>query len=132
RDLFRMDAGGSNTDPNVTSIITIRNNTFNQVCDGTSRRVLYIRLAKNEITFTKNIIANTQGYYSNQSATNITSMSDNNYFNAPNFTASTTSNAKNDTGVFTTEDPGFANPAEGDFTISNENLKFNQIGDPRW
>ena len=37
----------------------------------------------------------------------------------PNFTASTTSNAKNDTGVYTTLDPGFINAAEGNFKVSN-------------
>lgn len=132
RDFFRMDAPGSTNFPAVTSIITIRNNTFNKVSDGTSRRVLYIRLANHEITFTKNILANTQGYYTNQASTKIKTMADNNYFNAPNFTASTTSNAQNDKGVYTTLDPGFANQANGDFSISNEELKFNQIGDPRW
>ena len=102
------------------------------VSNSSSKRILYIRLADNEITFTKNIVANTEGYYTNQSSTNIVMMSNNNYFNAPNFTASTTSGAQNDTGTFTTLDPGFANPDSGDFTISNEELKFQQIGDPRW
>jgi hypothetical protein len=89
-------------------------------------------LANHEITFTKNILANTQGYYTNQASTKIKTMSDNNYFNAPNFTGSTTSGSQNDKGVYTTLDPGFANPATGDFTISNSELKFQQIGDPRW
>jgi hypothetical protein len=132
RDLFRMDAGGSTNFPAVTSIINISNNTFNKICDGSSRRVLYIRLAKHQITFTKNILANSQGYYTNQSSTTIASMSANNYFNAPNFTASTTSGAQNDGGAYTTLNPGFANPDQGDFTLSNAELKFQQIGDPRW
>jgi hypothetical protein len=132
RDLFRMDSGGSDNFPGVKSVITISNNTFNKVCDNTGKRILYIRLGDNEITFTKNIIANTQGYYTNQSSTTIKTMSDNNYFNAPNFTASTNSGAQNDTGTYTTLDPGFANPDNGDFTISNDELKFQQIGDPRW
>jgi hypothetical protein len=132
RDLFRMDSGGSDNFPGVKSVIAISNNTFNKVCDNTGKRILYIRLGDNEITFTKNIIANTQGYYTNQSSTTIKTMSDNNYFNAPNFTASTNSGAQNDTGTYTTLDPGFANPDNGDFTISNDELKFQQIGDPRW
>jgi len=132
RDFFRMDAGGSTNFPGITSMINISNNTFNKVCDGTSRRILYIRLASNQITFNKNIIANTLGYYTNQSATNIVAMSNNNYWNAPNFTGSTTSGAKNDTGVYTALDPGFANASEGNFKVSNTTLIENNIGDPRW
>lgn len=132
RDLFRMDSGGSTAFPGVNSVITISNNTFYKVSDNSGKRVLYIRLANNEITFTKNILANTQGYYTNQSATNIKTMSNNNYWNAPNFTASATSGAQNDTGTYTTDDPGFANADGGNFTLGNEELKFQQIGDPRW
>ncbi len=132
RDLFRMDAGGSGNFPAEQSLINISNNTFNNVSNGNSRRFLYIRLASHQITFNKNIIANTQGYYSNQPTTTITAMSNNNYFNAPNFTASTQSNAKNDTGTYTTFDPGFANSGDGNFTISHEELIFQGIGDQRW
>lgn len=132
RDLFRMDAGGSGNFPAEQSIITISNNTFNNVSNGSNRRFLYIRLANHQITFNKNIIANTEGYYTNQGATTITAMSNNNYFNAPNFTGSTTSNAKNDTGTYTSFNPGFANPSAGDFTISHEELLLLGIGDARW
>ncbi|WP_256011478.1 DUF4957 domain-containing protein [Desertivirga xinjiangensis] len=133
RDLFRMDSGGSTNFGSVTSIITIRSNTFNDVSNGTSNRVLYIRLAKHEIHFTKNIIANTNGQYTNSSATTITTMANNNYFNAPNFMGSTSSNAKNDVSpTRTTLDPEFANAAAGDFTIGNEDLKSAGVGDPRW
>ncbi|WP_460685929.1 DUF4957 domain-containing protein [Niabella aquatica] len=132
RDFFRMDAGGSTNFPAVKSIITINNNTFYKVSDGNNRRMLYIRLAAHEITFNKNILAATLGYYTNQGATTIKEMSKNNYFNAPNFTGSTTSGAKNDTGDYTQLDPGFTSPSTGNFTISNVNLKAAGIGDPRW
>jgi hypothetical protein len=133
RDFFRMDAGGSTNFPAVKSIITIRNNTFNNVSNGNNRRILYIRLASNEITFEKNILSNTEGYFTNQAATNIVKMDKNNYFNAPNFTGSTQANTKNDaTGTHTSLNPGYANAATGNFTVSNEDLKFQQIGDPRW
>ena len=130
RDLFRMDAGGSTNFPGVSSVITIRTNTFNNV--STANRFLYIRLASHQIHFTKNLIANTNGYYTNQAATTITTMSDNNYFNAPNFTGSTTSNAKNDTGTFTTLDPGFTDASAGNFTVSNLDLISKGVGAPRW
>lgn len=132
RDLFRMDAGGSTNFPGIRSIITIENNTFHKVCDGTSRRILYIRLASHDIYFNKNIIAESLGYYTNQSATTITGMSDNNYFNAPNYTASSQSNAKNDTGTYTSLDPDFADAPNADFTISNPTLISKGIGDTRW
>ncbi len=133
RDFFRMDAGGSSNFPGVNSVITIRNNTFNNVSNGNSRRILYIRLASHEITFEKNILSNTEGYYSNQASTNIVKFDRNNYFNAPNFTASTQSNAKNDgSGTHTTYNPGYANAAEGNFKVSHEELKFQGIGDSRW
>ncbi len=132
RDLFRMDANGSTNFPAETSIVTIRTNTFNSVSTGASRRYLYIRLASHQIHFTKNLIANTNGYYSNQPSTTITTMSNNNYFNAPNFTQSTVSNAKNDTGTFTSLDPQFANVAQGDFTLGNLTLKAAGVGDLRW
>lgn len=133
RDFFRMDAGGSTNFADVTSIITVRNNTFDKVIDGNTRRLLYIRLAKHEITVEKNILSNTQGYYSNQPVTNIVKFDKNNYFNAPNFTGSTQTNTKNDlSATHTTLNPGYTNTAGPDFTISNEELKFQKIGDPRW
>lgn len=133
RDLFRMDAGGSTNFPGVKSIITIRNNTFNNVSNGNNRRILYIRLAGNEITFEKNILSNTLGYFSNQAATNIVKMDKNNYFNAPNFTGSAQANANNDaSGTHTAHNPGYSNADAGNFTVSNDELKFNSIGDQRW
>lgn len=133
RDFFRMDGGGSTNFPDVKSIITIRNNTFNNVSNGNNRRILYIRLANHEITFEKNILSNTEGYYSNQAVTNIVKFDRNNYFNAPNFTGSTQSNAKNDaSGTHTGYNPGYANAGEGNFRVSHEELKFQGIGDQRW
>lgn len=133
RDFFRMDAGGSTNFPAIMSIINIRNNTLNNVCNGNNRRVLYIRLISHEITFEKNILSSTEGYFTNQAATNVVKWDKNNYFNAPNFTGSTQSNAKNDnSGTHLSLDPGYANAATGDFTVSNSELKFQGIGDSRW
>jgi hypothetical protein len=131
RDFFRMDAGGSTNFPGVKSIITITNNTFYNASSGsTSRRLLYVRLADHEITFSKNIVANSQGVYSNQAATTVVEMRNNNYFNAPNYLTST---VKDDpANGYTSLDPGFANAASGDFTVSNETLIEDSIGDPRW
>lgn len=132
RDLFRMDPGGSTNFPDEKSIVTIRTNTFNSVSVGSSRRFLYIRLASHQIYFTKNLIANTNGYYTNQPTTTFTTRSDNNYYNAPNFMQSAVSGANNDTGAFTTLDPLFVNASQGDFTLGNSNLKAAGVGDSRW
>src|SRR5690606_4786494 len=79
RDFFRMDNGGSSNFPSVKSIITIQSNTFYKVSNSNSKRILYIRLANHEIHFTKNLIAETQGYYTNQNSTTITTLANNNY-----------------------------------------------------
>ena len=129
RDLFRIDNASDFT--SQTSVITIQNNTFYNALNRDGGRYLYVRCS-NQISVVKNIIANSLDYYANQSATNITTFSGNNYFNASNFTGSTASGAKNDTGTFTTLDPGFANAAAGDFTISNIDLKANGVGAARW
>lgn len=132
RDLFRMDAGGSDNFGSVESKITITQNTFYNTIKNNGKRYLYIRLANNSISFTKNLIVASEGYYANQSATNITELSDNNYHNAPNFTASSVSNAQNDTGNYTSLNPEFTDPENGDFTVNNLDLKLNGIGAARW
>ena len=83
---------------------------------------------------TNTIIAETVGYYTNQSRSAQPECSMNNYYNAPGFyTDGYASGAKIDiSGNYTTLDPGFADAANGDFTISNQTLIDNGIGDPRW
>ncbi|RZK56350.1 MAG: DUF4957 domain-containing protein, partial [Pedobacter sp.] len=104
RDLFRMDA--ATTFASTTSVITIRTNTFYNAMNRAAGRYLYVRIPINQITFTKNIIAESLNYYTNQAATTLTSVSGNNYY--------------------------FAAPATGNFTISENTLKTNGVGDPRW
>src|SRR5690554_1762023 len=131
RDFFRMDAGGSTNFPAENSIITIENNTFYNVSNTAGKRIAYVRLATHEISFIKNIFAKTVALYSNQSSTNVVKFDSNNYFNAPNFLDSE-AKVYDGGSSYTTVDPGFANPSKGDFTISHEDLKYDQIGDPRW
>lgn len=135
RDLFRMDPTGSTNFPAFTSVITIATNTFNGVCNGAANRILYVRLAKHEIYFTKNIVANSGGILTNQASTIIVAanFTGNNYFNASTYiSGSATANAKYDAGSPTTLNPGFADAANGNFTISQLDLKTNGVGDPRW
>lgn len=130
RDIFRMDAGGSNNFPGVLSVLTIRNNTFHNIVGVDNRRILYIRLAEHQIHVSKNIFSGTLANYSNQSATMVTSMDSNNYWEAPNLHNS--EYTVHDSGNFTTLNPGFANPEAGNFTVSNPDLILFGIGDPRW
>jgi hypothetical protein len=130
RDIFRMDAGGSTNFPGELSVLTIRNNTFHNVVEVDNRRILYIRLAEHQIYVSKNIFSETLASYSNQSATTVTSMDSNNYWNAPNLY--NPEFIVHDSGNFTTLNPGFADPENGDFTVSNEDLILFGIGDPRW
>lgn len=135
RDFFRMDPAGSTNFPAFTSIITISNNTLNGMCNGAANRLLYVRLAKHEIYFSKNIVANSGGILTNQASTIIVAanFTANNYYNAPTYmSGSATSGAKYDTGTFTVLNPGFTAVADGNFTISQQDLKTNGIGDPRW
>lgn len=126
RDFFRMDSGGANNFTSVTSAITISNNTLNNVSNGSNRRILYIRLGEQgQITFTHNVISNTEGYYTNQSTTNIVKMEKNNYFNASGFYSSAVEKAYNDAlGNYTSLDPGY----KDGFTITNEDLIRENIG----
>ena len=83
RDLFRMDSGGASVV--AAGKIVIKNNNFDN-CSASGKRVLYIRLGdKFPITFTHNVLSNTDAAYSNQKTTIIEEMGKNNYFKAPNF-----------------------------------------------
>jgi len=135
RDFFRMDPTGSTNFPAITSVITVSTNTLNGICNGAANRLFYVRLAKHEIYFSKNIVANSGGILTNQASTIIVAanFTGNNYFNAPTYlSGSATSGAKYDTGSSTTLNPGFTAPATGNFTISQTDLRSNGIGDPRW
>lgn len=131
RDLFRMD-NASNFSGDNHAVITIENNTFYNIIytEGTTRRVLYVRLASHEITVRNNIFAETLANYSNQSATTVVGWSGNNYHNAPKLYDS--GERVYDEGSYTTLNPGFVDPANGNFKVTNEDLIFYRIGDPRW
>lgn len=132
RDFFRMDVNGSNHFPSVTSLLNFSNNTFYNVNNRSAGRFFYIRLANHQIIFTKNIVGASEGMFSNQSATTLSSMSGNNYYEATAYYNSSTSNVKTDIGTYTTFNPGFANPSGGDFMIGHEELRLQGIGAARW
>ena len=131
RDFFRIDDAGTSTQSGLVCNVLLENCTLYK-CSDTTDRIMYVRFQTNEIIARNNLFAETTAYYSNQSRTDAAPEFDNNnYFNAPGFydVAQTIYDA---TTSYTTLDPGFANAASGDFTISNQTLLDNQVGDPRW
>ena len=131
RDFIRMDGAGDTNATGVTATVLIDHCTFVGVSN-TEDRIVYIRFENNDITVTNNLFANTDAKYSNQTSTDeeIT-FANNNYFNAPNLFSST--ETRYDTSAnFTTLDPGFVDAANGDYTVTNQALIDEGIGDPRW
>ena len=52
------------------------------------------------------------------------------YFNCPNLWGNLYKDNHSD--VATELDPQFTDAANGDFTVQSQDLKDNQVGDPRW
>lgn len=150
RDFVRYDNTASKFSE-IESQIIVNNNTLVGIANNSSKRIMYVRFAiedkegdkvikttfKHTITFKNNLVTETIGYFSKQSQTNSKpTFGNNNYFKAENAgTIEVTTEgvakdvAKDDA---TTLDPKFKDAANGDFTITNEDLKINKVGDPRW
>lgn len=134
RDFIRLD-DASATYPGKVSKVEIDHCTLYKVSNNASRRLLYVRFKTNTLSVTNTLIAETIGYYTNQSSSAQPECSMNNYFNAPGFVTggSTVAGAKFDiSSNYTLLDPGFANAATGNFTLSNQTLIDSNVGDPRW
>jgi len=133
RDFIRLD-NTSAVFPGSISKVLIDKCTFYQVSN--TRRILYIRFVNNESTVTNTIFAGADetytGYFSNQVLTAQPFCHRNNYFNAPRFLGGVPSGLFDISGTHTTLNPGFVNPTAGNFTVTNEELIFRRIGDPRW
>lgn len=134
RYLVRIDAT-TNFATQTGNIFRAENNTFYNALNASARTYFYIRLTSVNLSFNKNIVSTTANAFSFQAASilTISERSANNYHDAPNFYSSTTSNARNDaSGNYTMLNPTFVNATGGDFTVGNEILKANKIGDLRW
>ncbi|SCY41715.1 protein of unknown function [Nonlabens sp. Hel1_33_55] len=132
RDFFRIDDAGDTTQTGITINVLLENCTLYAVCNNSSRRVLYVRYQMNDIIVRNNLITDTEGYYSNQSRTdeNI-EFSNNNYFNAPGFFDPTNPRFDGSTTFFNL-DPAYQDAENGNFSVSNQTIIDNNIGDPRW
>jgi hypothetical protein len=132
RDFIREDNGTSNTftGTGLTSNISIENCTFYLPRMTASNRILYVRIASNTGTITRNLFIDTPAIYSNQTTTTQPVFVKNNYFNSAALFGSGT--RLDNSGTHTTLDPQVTSAASGDFTIKNQTLIDNNIGDPRW
>lgn len=128
RAFIREDAGtGSGTGTGLTSNVLIDSCTLYGVTNtiaASGYNIIYVRFASNATTIRNCIFAETVARFTNNSATVAPTYLNNNYYNAA------TLNAANAAG--TALNPGFTNASAGDFTISNQTLKDNKVGDPRW
>jgi len=133
RDFVRLDNSAA-AFPGKLSTVLIDHCTFYGVSNLT-KRLLYVRFLDNLSTVTNCIIANTSAFYTNQSATTQPECSMNNYFSAPAFITggTTVTGVKFDlSSDYTLLDPGFVDAAAGNFTVTNQTLIDNNVGDPRW
>jgi hypothetical protein len=133
RDFIRLDAAAGLSGTGKNAAVLIDHCTI-YASSNTQDRILYVRFATNTLTVQNTLFAGTTAYYTNQTASSQPECSNNNYFNAAGFTtADYVTGAKIDlSSNFTTLDPGFADPAAGNFAISNQTLLDNAVGDPRW
>lgn len=133
RDFLRLDDAGTSTQSGLVSNITIDSCTLYACSNNSSRRILYVRFQENDIIVQNTLITDTESEgYSDQSRTDeFIEFSNNNYFNAPTFYDSSVPRYDNSIS-FTTLDPGYVNPANGDFTLTTQSLIDNNVGDPRW
>lgn len=131
RDFVRVDAT-TNFTGNIN--VTLENNTMYKVSNSsttTYRRIFYTRFSTHTLVSKNNIFDSTNALYANQSTTSTPTFTNNNYTNTANLITVAASPIKYDASG-TSLDPGFTNAASGDFTISNQTLKDNLVGDPRW
>ncbi|WP_158651242.1 DUF5123 domain-containing protein [Pseudotamlana carrageenivorans] len=131
RDFFRIDDAGSQTQTGQNCNIILKNCTLYGCSDSSSKRLMYVRFQTNTFTSQNNLITETSSEgYSDQSRTDPNpTFGSNNYHNADGFFNS--GQTVFDSAGFT-ENPGFVDPLNGDFTVTSQLIIDNNIGDPRW
>lgn len=132
RDFVRVDAATGLSGTGLITNTLIESCTLYNVSNTVApKRILYVRFVNNTSTVKNTLITSTTAIYTNQSATTAPTFSKNYYSGAPSFMDATIALNKIDASG-TTADPQFVSPATGDFTVKNQTLIDNQIGDPRW
>lgn len=137
RDIFRADDASSSVNAKMETLID--KCTFYNVGNGNSNyRFFYIRFKGNTNTFTNNVVANFNNKrgFANSTSVGAPTYSNNYYYNCKNLTELAEGNGEACTHFDTTGKILSANPfkdaANGDFTITDEELQSYQFGDPRW
>lgn len=132
RDFVRVDAATGLTGTGLTTNTLIESCTLYNVSNTVApKRILYIRFVNNTSTVKNTLIASTTAIYTNQAATVAPTFSKNYYSGAASFMDATIALNKIDASG-TTIEPQFVNAAGSDFTVKNQTLIDNKIGDPRW
>lgn len=138
RDFIRMDGstkGNTYDDGTRTPEIEVSNCTmYNVMNSGSSmKRFFYVRWSQHTIKSKNNLFAEMGiSVYSNQSLTLQPECSYNNYFNADGYFTDFAGIIIDNSSNYTTLDPGFVDAVNGNFTITNQTLLDNNVGDPRW
>ena len=132
RDFIRMD-DASGSMGGGTPIINIKNCTIDGVANASSKRLLYVRYVGNVINWENNLVTNTEAMFSNQSKTSVPTFKNNIYFNTPNLKSIVEKgNLFTDDSATWDVDPKYQDTANGDFTVTNEDVSSKGVGDPRW
>jgi len=133
RDFFRIDDSGTSTQSGFTCNVVLESCTIYACSNSSSRRLMYVRFQENKITVNNTLITDTASEgYSDQSRTDPNpTFSNNNYWNADGFFDST-QRISDQSGTYTLLNPGYVDAATGNFTITNQTLIDNAVGDPRW
>ena len=135
RAFIRLDAAATLSGSGLTSNTLIDSCTFYGVANTIAQsgyQFLYIRFATNITTIRNSLFAETIARYANQAATAAPAFSNNNYYNAATLNAASPVSPLKSDAAGTALNPQFTNAATGDFTIGNQTLKDNKVGDPRW
>ena len=140
RDFLRIDDASGSFEGQEGPKVKVDNCTlYNVGAGGANYRLLYVRFVGNKLTFTNNIVVGTnykRGFTNQSKSDPEPTLQNNYYFNCENLTSA---GASADATIvwFDTEgtigDPGFKDPANGDFTL-NADAAANRgkAGDPRW
>ncbi|MEA9415324.1 DUF4957 domain-containing protein [Flavobacterium sp. PL02] len=133
RDFIRIDNAKDLTGTGLITNILIDGCTIFNNGMTASNRILYIRFVSNATTIRNTLFAQTAAIFANQAVTAAPTFVNNNYYNsAALFTTAATPIKFDNSGNYTTLDPKFTNALNGDFTVGNQTLKENNVGDPRW
>ena len=139
RDIFRYD-DASGSFPGVAGpSFTVDHCTFVDCGNGNANyRFFYLRFAGNKITFKNNLVTgfnNKRGFTDQANTDQTPTLEGNYYWNCVNLTSLAEGNDQKVRWFDTegmTKDPKFADAANGDFTVTDEDIKFFRAGDPRW